>query len=546
MEPSVSHLVLADICLIRLMFDEDENSLVNGSSREGRKARPAIEQGDRKYDSEEFCDELDTWDQEREDKKGWADSDTNNDWIFSYEGRNDLYEYASESWAYHFRFAKAGSDAFADWFSLCNMESRWFSKLVEFHWVRGTDDWERAQAPDRLEPIIVASFFGHDAILSRLISEGASVNLPDNIGRTALFWAASRGHQSTVEKLLASNAGQFEDQWRKTPLTVALCNGHDTIFKLLVQNGANLRSQSFEENPLTALVIAATAGRVTVVEYLLKQGASLYINDDGCHCDAGYNSLAPAASLGHSALVKMIIETFDGPRLERRCGNTSIAIAAKYGRWDLVIVLLEMGARPNVPVPDNEGMSPLAYAASADQIFEITQVLLDGGADPHHIDKSGLTPLSYAVMHSNMGVAQTLIHQGANPSHIDEEGVTPLAYAASAIFKPTEAESNVKIAQLLIDLGADPNHIDAYGRTPLTRAIESGNYEVAKVLIDGGADPTSHAFHGYTPLAWARWVQDSRLIELFTKEAADTDHAVTPNRASSVAAAEDSSSIMLD
>lgn len=206
---------------------------------------------------------------------------------------------------------------------------------LRIHWFRDTDDWDRAQAPDRLEPIIVASFFGHDAILSRLISEVASVNLPDNIGRTAFFWAASRGHQSTVEKSLASNAGQFEDRWRKTPLTVALCNGHNAIDKSLVRNGANL-SQSFEENPLTALVIAATAGRVTAVEYRLKQGASLYINDDGCHCEAGYYSLAPAATCGHSALVKMIVETFDGPRLEKMCGNTSAAIAAEYARLPMV------------------------------------------------------------------------------------------------------------------------------------------------------------------------------------------------------------------
>ena len=243
MEPSVSHLVLADMYLIRLMFDEpqhgarpleDENSLAIGSGREGRKARLAIEQCDSKCNSEEICDELDTWDQQRGDTNGRVDCAPDNDWTTGYEGRNDLYEYASQNWAYHFRFAKEGSDAFADWSTLCSMESRWFSSLVRIHWVRNTDDWDWAQAPNRLEPIIVASFFGHDAILSRLMSEGASVNLPDNIGRTALFWAASRGHQSTVEKLLGSNAGQCEDKWRKTPLTVALCNGHDIIYKLLV------------------------------------------------------------------------------------------------------------------------------------------------------------------------------------------------------------------------------------------------------------------------------------------------------------------------
>ena len=145
-------------------------------------------------------------------------------------------------------------------------------------------------------------------------------------------------------------------------------------------------------------MISAKAGCVTAVEYLLKQGASLYINDDGHHCDAGYNSLEPAASCGYSAIVKMIIETLDGPS------------KSPPG----------VGARPNVPVPDKEGMSPLAYAASAEQVSEMTQVLLDGGADPHHVDKCGRTPLSYTAMYSNLGMAQMLRRSGANPSHIDE------------------------------------------------------------------------------------------------------------------------------
>ena len=174
------------------------------------------------------------------------------------------------------------------------------------------------------------------------------------------------------------------------------------------------------------------------------------------------------------------------------------------------------------------------------------QVLLDGGDDLHHVDKFGRTPLSYAAMYSNLGMAQMLIHQGANPSHSDEGGISPLAYAASAIFKPTEIESNLKLAQMLIDLGADPNDVDAYGGTSLTRAIENGNYEVAKVLISGGADPTSHACHGYTPLAWARDLSDSRFIELFTKEPANTDHVGTPNHTTPVTAAEDSPSDILD
>ena len=320
MEPSVSNLVLAKICLIYLLFDDFKSSSLLGDS---------------------------VWTRRKIHVEG-----------------NVFLVYASENWAAHFRFAKRDSDAFKYWFEVCNTtKSQRFSTWFELHWAeitKGEPWWFEGTFAD-LEPISLASILGHDAIISQLIGEGASVNSTDSNGRTALFWAAKGGHELTV--------------------------------KFLIESGAELQSQNCKENFSTALVIAAEEGKKALVEYLLDKGASLCFNDTEFHPDAGYNSLAYATNYGHSALVEKIIMTVDGHKFKKTGGGASITIAARHGHWRLVQCLLKIpGARADPPVLDNRGMTPLAYAvtreSSIDQAKRQLQMLIDGGADPNHDDNA--------------------------------------------------------------------------------------------------------------------------------------------------------------
>jgi ankyrin repeat protein len=67
---------------------------------------------------------------------------------------------------------------------------------------------------------------------------------------------------------------------------------------------------------------------------------------------------------------------------------------ARFGRLEAVRLLLEGGARPDVP--DSDGSTPLAHAVWHGQL-EAVRVLLEGGADPNLAASDGNTPLTHAV-----------------------------------------------------------------------------------------------------------------------------------------------------
>lgn len=130
----------------------------------------------------------------------------------------------------------------------------------------------------------------------------------------------------------------------KTALHFAALKGHESIIRLLLDRGAKVDMQDISYG-ISPLHIAALEGHEPVVRLLLDRGADVSIGDL-----TGRTALVWAAR--YASLDKEIVGVFrlllergaDIDIRERECGGTSLHWAVEKGRKETVKLLMEKGA----------------------------------------------------------------------------------------------------------------------------------------------------------------------------------------------------------
>lgn len=108
------------------------------------------------------------------------------------------------------------------------------------------------------------------------------IGLRQEVGETALHWAALRGDDVAAQWLLEAHADpDLQDQDGKAPLHIAAFNGVASVSKQLLETLCNPNARDLRGNtPLQWVVLAG--GSVRMTKLLLKYGACGDIaNDDG-------------------------------------------------------------------------------------------------------------------------------------------------------------------------------------------------------------------------------------------------------------------------
>ena len=201
--------------------------------------------------------------------------------------------------------------------------------------------------------------------------------------------------------------------------------------------------------------------------------------------------------------------------LKARGAFIDLPTACHTGDIDRVRELLRQDPSLANRIGEHEGYylaigSPLSNAAAVGRM-DIVQLLLDHGANPN-LPEEQYAPkgkaLYSAVIHGHYDIAKLLLERGAFPN-------PPVESSGDALWWSQERRPDTRMEQLLLSYGAKPTkeHTGEDWQTrahnwlrisPLHEAARKGDVREAKKLLEAGADLTARDEHlRSTPLAWA-------------------------------------------
>lgn len=304
-----------------------------------------------------------------------------------------------------------------------------------------------------------------------LAHAGASIHLKNNLGKTAMMLATEKGDQNLAQSLGSISERQALDHTKR--LIAAVRAGQLSEVLALVSAGADVHRP--DEEGRTALIYAATAGKSKIVQALLATGrANINAMDE-----EGETALTQAIKLKNKKIVGMLLGAHADIQMVPHLPEAK-------SQEDMMHMIKE---RRRLDKQLHEALSQGKQA-------EVERLLQAGAYIGHHENRSGNTPLIYAIEKGWEAVAKIFIRLCAeddvNALDVKKNGETALMLAAK--------QGQAGIVKALFNEKINIDTQDPFNKTALMHAIEKGEIEVAKLLIAHGANLTLRDNNGETAL----------------------------------------------
>ena len=292
----------------------------------------------------------------------------------------------------------------------------------------------------------------------------------------------------------------------ETPLTVAACNNHVNLCKVIIEELQN-------KNPgcnkgATPLHHAASNGHFNVCELIMER-----LLDKNPGSNRGTTPLHHAARKGHLKVCQLIIDKVANISPKTNKGNTPLHLAAREGHHKICQILLKkmQGKYPGPDPGNNKGLTPLHFAAHSGH-YDICNLIMDVVDEEMPRDDKDNTPLHYAASNGFINICQLICEKingnglrlrsksmievhGMNPEN--EDGYTPLHLATEF--------GHFEVFKFLFLNVKDKNPRDNEYVTPLHLAAKFGRFDICEFIYLNleleDKNPTSYM--GITPLHFA-------------------------------------------
>lgn len=348
-----------------------------------------------------------------------------------------------------------------------------------------------------------------NGVSARIVVEGHPFASP-------IRYAVVKNQSSALQVLLEHGADSnlVIDSDGTTLLMRAAYNGSLEAVKLLVKHLAYCDSISKTGN--TALKLATSVNQYDIVTFLLDHGANCNLQTSKYKNLPLHLAIQWAAEDKVSlALIKLLAFYTDNIDAADHRGDTALMIAVSYKLYEIIHILVSLGANINAPCGEHkltpyacalhsgddkcleallaninseadlliDGKTPLTFFSSVASGLRGVTTSLRLGHDVNACNSNGHYPLIIAAERGHLDIVTALLNAGADVNVANINGATALRFAVEIKYD--------EIAAALLNKGANANQANQRGTTPLWIAALAGNLNMLNLLLNHGANPST-------------------------------------------------------